>query len=452
MVEKKFLKAVKDFQLVEPEDRILVAFSGGVDSVVLTHLFLKFKDHLKISSVGIAHFNHMLRGKEAEEDSRFAQEFAVKNGIPFYYGEEDVKKYAEENSLSVEEAGRSLRYRFLNRILKQNSYSKLATGHHLSDLIETMLLWFIQGNKRGIKGFKPKEDQIVRPLYYLKKEEIISYADRCRLEYRTDTTNFSTEILRNRLRIEIIPQLKKINRSLEESMLLESLFLQMDEDFLDREADRFSQKFLKNYIELKELKKLPDALVYRVLTEWVYRNTGVHPSYRKLLEIMKIIKKTGEKELNIGKGFILIKSYDRLIITEKPEKKEFLYRIRPGEEIYIKESGIILKSYIVDAGNRDMKELKDEKKKVCFDIRDESPVFTIRNRKEGDRFLPFGRSTEKKLKDVLINLKVPRFMRDNIPLLEFRNKILWIVGYRRSAYYPVTDNTEKMICFEIKEV
>ena len=452
MVEKKFLETVKKFRLIEPEDKILVAFSSGVDSVILTTLLLKFKEYLHISTIAIAHLNHMLRGESSDLDEQFAIDFAQKNKLEIFVKRVDIKKLAKEEKASIEEIARNERYKFFREILQEKEFNKIATGHHLSDLIETMLLWFIQGNRKGIKGFKPREKDIIRPLFTITKDELLQYAHKNSIEYRIDESNFETDYLRNKLRIHIIPLLKQINPSLEKSMLTEAFLLQYDDDFLDGYATEISQKFPNTSIQLSQLLNLPEAIIYRVLINWIYKNTGVYPSYSLVLDIMELLHKEGEKSFDIGDGFVLIKTYDRLLIKEKSKKISFEYRIKVGEEAFIKEAGIKLKSYFTD--KVDIEKLKDEKKIACFEIDDFNPeeYFIIRSRREGDRFLPFGKKTEKKLKDILIDLKVPKHMRDSIPILEFRNKILWIVNLKRSGYYPIKTETGKKICFEIEEV
>ncbi|WP_293445404.1 tRNA lysidine(34) synthetase TilS [Persephonella sp.] len=450
MVEKKFLKAVKEFELIQKNDRLLVAFSGGVDSVVLAYLLLKLKNTLKISEIALAHLNHSLRGKESDKDQEFCQQFAKEKGLRIFSEKVNVKKVAKKEDLSIEEAARKVRYEFLRKIKEKEGFNKIATGHHLSDLIETMILWFIQGNKKGIKGFRPKDSSLIRPLYYITKDEIISYAEKNKLPYTVDKTNFKTDILRNKLRLNVIPLIKEINPSVEKSMLIESQLLQFDDDYLEMESVRFSQKFPSKEIKFSQIKNLHEALLYRILINWIKRETGIYPSYRKVLEILKTLKKKGEKRISLGKGYVLIKTYSGLIIETERKSCQIFYKIKPGEEILIKEAGIMLKSFITEKVN--WRKMEDEKRFVCFDISEENPEFIIRNRKEGDKFLPFGKKTEKKLKDILIDLKIPKYMRDTIPLLEFRNKILWVIGHKRSGYYPVDEKSKKVICFEIKEV
>jgi len=453
LVEKKFLKAIKEFDLLSPNDKILVAFSGGVDSTVLAYLLVKFKKYLNISKIVLAHLNHQLRGKDADLDESFAVEFGRKLNIPVFTKKVDVKKLSQERKKSIEEVAREERYRFFKEVLERENLNKIATGHHLSDLAETMLLWFIQGNRRGIKGFKPKERNIIRPLFLLKKEEIESYAQEKNIKFRIDKTNLETNFLRNRVRHLVIPEIKKINPSFEDSLFYMSFFLNWDEEFLNKVVSEVSQNFQEKALELEVLKQLPEAVLYRVLYSWIYERTGISVSYRQLYSLVNIIKKSqGFKVFNLKGKYILTKNYKTVEIKRynKSDKKDYLYKIKVGEEVIIPEAGVKITSFQADE-KISRENIFNDKNLVCFDIPEEDS-FEIRNRRIGDRFLPFGRRSEKKLKDVMIDLKIPKDMRDTIPLLVYRDKILWIVGYKRSGYFPVKENSKNIICFKAEEV
>ncbi len=452
-LEKKFLKAQSDFSLIHPGDKIVVGFSGGSDSVVLTHLLLKFKNYLKLSDIILVHINHMLRGIDSEEDENFSVYFARKNHLKIEVRRFDVKAIAQKEKRSVEEVARELRYQVFKEVKNSYDADKIATAHHMSDLAETMVMWFIQGNKNGMKGFKPIDKDIIRPLYYVLKEEIEDYAKKKRIDYRVDVSNFTTDFLRNKVRIDVLPVLKSINPSLEKSLQIMSRFMFIDDEFFDKKVEELLKEYIKK--DFLDLDKVEDpALLYRLLQLWVYNKTNVYMSYSTLLEVLKVIKKGGSKRVYISKEYLLEKEYNKIFIktVKGSEKKEYEYKFRIGDTFYVEDAGIVINSYI--AKKVDQNKLKNEKNMVCFDIPDlmEDETFVIRNRRKGDRFVPFGRSSEKKLKDVMVDLKIPKSMRESIPLLVFRDKILWIVGYKRSAHYPVSDKSSKLVCFEVKEV
>ncbi|MGC8868910.1 MAG: tRNA lysidine(34) synthetase TilS [Sulfurihydrogenibium sp.] len=449
MVEKLFLKAIKDYSLINPNDRVLVAFSGGPDSVALTYLFYKFKDFLKLDRIVLAHLNHSLR-EEADLDESFSKSFGEKYGIPVFTKKVDVRCIAKKNRISIEEAGRLERYKFFQEVMQNQNLNKLATAHHLSDLVETMFLWFIQGSKRGLKGFKPKEGNIIRPLYFVKKEDILDFCQKNALEYVIDKTNFDRRYVRNKVRLDIVPLAKSVNIALEESLLRLSYFENLDEDFLDSYSKEILSKLKgKNYIDLNMIKDYHDTVKYRVIRDWIYENFGLHLSYEKLIKVLSIIKTGGTKMISLEKDVKLIKEYDRLFVRNLEDVENFdkEYKLKIGDTIFIKEAGITLTAFKPERVV--FETLKNDKTVECFNLQAEE--FTVRFKRDGDRFLPFGRKTEKKLKDIFIDLKIPKNMRKSIPLLVFNDKILWIVGYKRSAYYPVDENSQNLVCFKVKE-
>lgn len=446
--EKKFLKTVKKFKLLDKEDKILVAFSGGPDSVVLTYLLLKFKDYLNIDKISLAHLNHKLR-KESDLDESFCVDFAKSYGLEIFTKKVDIRKIAKDERISIEEAGRKERYKFFDEISKKEGFNKIATAHHLSDLAETMTLWFLQGSKRGLKGFRQRSSNLIRPIFYLTKEEILNYCEERKLNYVVDISNFSDKYLRNKVRLKVIPVLKQINSSLEISLERMSYFINIDEEFFDKQVDMIMTDIKGNFLPYEKLNNLDDALVYRIFQRWLESNS-IPPSYEHLRQILEFFH-SGRTE-----KYISLPSNKKLVFTEKGykiveniEKEGFLYKLKVGERIYIKEADSWIEAFRVE--KVDIDALKKDCNTVCFDL--EADEFTVRSKEEGDRIIPFGHSSEKKLKDIFIDMKIPKNQRNRIPILVFGDKILWVCGYKRSALYPVNEKSTNIICFRlVKEV
>ncbi|RUM49134.1 MAG: tRNA lysidine(34) synthetase TilS [Hydrogenothermus sp.] len=450
-LEKKFLKAISDFNLISPDDNLLIAFSTGVDSSVLLHLILKFKNYLNIREVAVAYFNHSIR-KQSDEEELFVKELSKKLEIKAFTKKEDLFSYAKKNKLSLEEAGRNLRYKFFTEILHKEGFNKVATAHHLSDLAETMVLWFLQGSKNGLKGFKPKEGNIIRPMIYITKDEIYEYAYENKIRFFEDITNEDETILRNKVRKSIIPLLKEINPSLENSLFNLSSFLNIDEVFFDNLVKEYKSLYKSKFLNLNELLHLDKAIIYRIIDKWLLENYSIKISYKQLFEVLKLLEKNKNWQFKLQKGFILKKEYDLLYIESNYDKSvSYEYKLYPNDEVHIKEANLIITSTIENFSNID--KLKYAKNKVCFEyISQMEEGFIVRNRRNGDKFVPFGRSSEKKLKDIFIDLKIPKLERDKVPLVLFQDKILWIAGFCRSAFYPIKESSKKIICFTLKEV
>jgi tRNA(Ile)-lysidine synthase len=387
-IEKKFLKAVKDFNLISKGDKILIAFSTGVDSSVLLHLLLKFKEFFSIDEIALAYFNHSIR-QQSDKEEKFTKEISKKLKIRCFTRKEDVYLFSKKNKLSLEEAGRILRYKFFTEILHKEGFNKLATAHHLSDLAETMVLWFLQGNKNGLKGFKPREKHIIRPMIYISKDEIYKYAYQNNIKFFEDQTNKDETILRNKVRNKIIPILKEINPSLESSLLTLSSFLHIDNEFLDKVISNYRNIYSQKVLNLKAILSLDKAVIYRIIDRWLLENYQLKISYSNLIKVLNLIHKNKNWQLDLQNNITLIKSYDNLFIKfkEKEEKQtDYCYKLLPNEEIYIKEASVIMASTIENFSNID--KFKYAQNKVCFEfIPQMEEGFKVRNRKAGDKFI-----------------------------------------------------------------
>ncbi len=437
-VSQKFLKAVRDFDLLPEGSKVLVALSGGVDSVVLLHLLREFKDFLKLKELAAAHVNHGIR-KTAERDEEFCRKLCGEWNIPLEVGRFDVPLFAKEKRLSLEEAAREVRYRFLEEVRERLGYDFIATAHHLDDLIETQLLFYVRGGIGGLKGFPPKAGFVIRPLFYLTKEEIKEYAALRNLKWVEDETNTDLSIPRNRLRHLVVPQLRLINPSFEDAALRLFKTLSAEEEFWKRHTKGLLKKLLSpEGLELEGFKTLTVAeqrrLLKRLFPEFLFET---------LEGVRLFLLDDKRKELEVG-GKLLAKVKGKLITVEVGSVKPYSYRLPVPGEVFIPEANAFMRVKIRKLTS--WEEVKNKPQTVEFFQLEKPPeFFIVRNRRRGDRFVPFGRRRAVKLKEILIKEGVPRFMRDRLPLLTLANQILWIAGVRRGNFYPVEDINKPVV-------
>ncbi|MEN2997869.1 MAG: tRNA lysidine(34) synthetase TilS [Brevinematia bacterium] len=424
-LEEKVLKTINKFSLLSKGDRVVVGFSGGADSTALLHILHKLKHQLDIELMAV-HVNHGIR-ITAVEDESFCIDFCRKRGIEIITFREDILKISKEKRLSLEEAGRLVRYKIFNKVLRNKGFNKIATAHHLNDNVETFLLRLFKGTSlRGLSSIRPKLRNIIRPLIECRKEEIISYLKENDIKFVSDETNYDLSYERNYIRNVIIPSINA------RFPAFESKLDQLIRDIwkLKRFIDGVSSKVFRScvkreenglVVDLGKLKKSGKFVEEEVIARCL-KIMGVRTN-RKIIEaITSENKLTGNKKLLEFKSHEVVREYEMLRISKKEEcflePKTFIVsgvKVTSyfGVEVEIKEEKI---------SDETLERIKGESKEgiMWLNLGNIAEIL-IRPRRDGDTIdLGFG---EKKLKDILIDEKVTFSSRRRVAVVEINKKV-----------------------------
>ena len=452
-VEQKVIKFIDEKNLIEKKDRILIALSGGPDSVFLLHFLNKFKRRFKIE-LGALHVNHRLRGNNADEDEKFCNQICKELDIEFFTVKKNVKSFALKRKISLEEAGRKIRYSVLESTAAKNKYNKIATAHNANDNAETVLLNLIKGTGiKGISGIDVKRKEIIRPVINLKKDEILDYLNQKKLSYRIDETNFSNDYERNFIRNEIIPLIKsRLNPSLESSVFNSSEVFKRISSRIDREIESFfnSVKFDKkqNLLTLYpgKLKKLDEDLLGDFIKEAVKRNFLAQLSFNDITKVILLFNSKPGKRVNLSYNLSAVKERDQILIFANSEKE----RIHLNKKIKInKPVQLNGKTFYINRITKDKVKFSNDKS-IEYISGDRCGEFNLRTWKDGDRFYPIGfnisggRYGSKKISDFLNEQKIPSILKKKQLVLTTRNNIVWVLGLRLDNRFKLTGNTKKI--------
>jgi tRNA(Ile)-lysidine synthase len=442
----KFNQYIAENNLFTKDDKLLVAVSGGVDSMVLCHL-LKESGY----DFAIAHCNFQLRGEESDGDETFVENYAHTLGIKCHKIRFDTEGSSKKEKTGIQETARNLRYDFFEKIRQQFDYQYIITAHHASDNVETVLFNLSRGTGlQGLTGISPKKDYIVRPFLWVKKEDILLFSKVKRLDFREDSSNETDKYARNYIRQHIIPDFKKVNPSFENTMIenigrfkeLEILLNYFIEPIKDNCVKTIDNQY---FIDKKALSQYPSVstLLFEILKDFNFNNSQIKQVLYNQSDKTKVGTKfySATHELLIDRDFYVVKSFERY---ENTEGGYFLIK-KNETRLNLPNSSISL-SFSTE------KPAKIEINKTIAQLDADKLSFPLKLRhwQKGDTFQPFGmKGKSQKLSDFFTHLKLSAFEKEEIWLIETAKKeICWVVNYRLDERFKMTEKTQSYLKIE----
>ena len=423
--------------------RLLVAVSGGPDSVVLLDAL-----HREGFSVVVAHCNFHLRGEASDGDAEFVKQLSDKYQVPYYQVDFDTEREARERGVSIEMAARDLRYEWFERVADETDCELIAVAHNADDAVETFFLNLTRGSGlQGLSGMAELRGRVVRPLLQVSRKQIMEYIAENELDYRIDATNLETVYTRNKIRHNVIPQLAEINPSFLDTMANNMRFIASAQGIVEAYAAEAYKRVVTEdgeriRFDLKELRECEgvDTLLFMWLNRYGFGSDVVMQLYRSLDDIAGKQFYSQTHRLVIGK-----ESLELGVRSEKLGVRNEEWEIENGElrvengELKIKISEVDIEGFeVVKSGNV-----------ACLDADKLQYPLVLRRWKKGDWFIPFGMKGRKKLSDFFADKKMNLIDKEQVWLLISGDDIVWVMGHRIDARYAVTDKTKRVKIFTL---
>lgn len=432
--------------LIQENDKILVGLSGGADSVFLFNVLYEIKEELGFDII-TCHINHSYRDT-AVRDEEFSREISEEKNIKFFSKKVDMKQYSIENSISLEDSGRILRYKYFNDILKSENYNKIAVAHHKDDQVETFFLHLFRGSGiDGLCGMQYQNKNIIRPLLDISKSDIFKYLEENNIKFVTDETNLIADVQRNKIRLEMLPYIEEnFNNSINESICRTINILKDSKEIIDDVTNLEYRKLIKKSNEgytidvdlfCKEKISVQRNIIRKLLIELNGSNKDIRMVY--IDDIIELFDLKNGSEY-VFKDYSFFKSYDKVVIRKNlNNKKSQSVKFELGK---INFGDFKINSYLTKDTN-----VKPSRNKMVFDSEILSHNLILRQRKNGDRIKLKGFT--KKIKDVFIDNKILQIERDNYPIFSDDENVYAILSLKRSNLYMKNSNSKEVLVIEV---
>jgi tRNA(Ile)-lysidine synthase len=462
-LEEKVLSLIRREGLVIPGQVLVAAVSGGADSVCMLSVLLELQDKLDVR-LHVAHLDHCLRGAVSRADARYVAGLARRLGVPVTTESRDVRSYGREHRLSLEEAAREVRYAFLAEVAAAAGAERVAVGHTADDHVETILMHLLRGSgPGGLRGLRPlsrlnctcREITIVRPLLLLNRDETAAYCRWRRLRPRLDASNLSSKPFRNRVRLELLPELRKYNPRIGEALARLARLAADDLDYIEKEAEQWWQEAVRqedDYVVLdrQKLAGLPPALQRQVLRKAAAALLGGLKDIEAghIEDLRDALTKPSGKVVELPGGLRLTVEHDRLLLSQDPDsacpfpalKGEAALNV-PGRTCL---PGWEVRAEIVEhTGDRENSAPSGLSAWLDFDKAGNKLI--ARARRPGDRFQPLGLDGTKELTEFMIDARIPRTWRRRIPIVASPDRVVWLVGWRLDDSVKITEATRRVL-------
>ena len=435
----RFQEYAREHKLFTASSRILLAVSGGIDSMVMAWLFRESGiEHV------IAHCNFSLRREESDRDEEFVASWAASNNIPFRSTRFDTLSYAATRKISVQMAARELRYDWFSSLVRNEGYDSVAVAHNLNDNVETFLINIIRGTGlSGLTGMKQHAGGVIRPLLFATRNEIAALAAEKNIEYREDSSNIELKYTRNRIRHKVIPEMEMVNPGILAAINETMDHLSSSSEIVDAYVTLLSNDLFRlrgdsAEADIDKLTALNPAAPY--LYE-IFRRYGLSP--KQTPEVISLLgSETGRYMYTSTHR--LLNDRGKIIITPRNTEPKEKYIFNSIDEMRI--SGLFSEMRITEPSDEPL-----PSSQLTASLNLDSVVFpvSVRNWEPGDRFMPLGMKNMKKISDFLIDLKVPLSEKEKVLLLLSGDEVMWVMGYRIDDRFRITDQTKRILVITV---